>query len=380
MPRRPITYNTGSAPSGTTKKGKIDYGTASQNYGANYGGKTWYASLDDTNQYVIISDSYSLGYTTAANAKPIQWGTQELSTQNLLDVINGLPERKHQRPFGTVNEAVTWLNNNTNIEFDYDRGVSASSYDTIPTTNLQILIDFNNPSCYSGGSTFTNLVDSQRNNGYLKNNALLTTYNDRYLAIKTSGANNGVQNYVGDRIDINTSGSGVDRFSKDTNFSFCFWVNKHAGGRWFATGSAGSGNSDVCVWQFWIEDSTWYWWNPGGGGTDIISGSIGGFPTYNDWYFMVVTFESGGAGGTNYIRGYRDGVLQNTLPRAYNNHQAVDRTSQTNLQYTLGGGYYSSCYTRNSSNSFAIFACYNKTLSQSEITQFYNATRYRFDK
>lgn len=380
MPRRPITYNTGSAPSGTTKKGKIDYGTTSQNYGAGYGGKTWYPSLDDTNQYVIVSDTYSLGYSTLANAKPVMWGTGELSDQNLLDTINGLPNRVGQSPFDTLKDAIQWISDSSIIEFDYDRNVEPSSFDAIPTTNLQILMDFNNPSCYNGGSTVTNLVDSQRNTGYIKNNVSKTTYGRGYVGLRTANTYAYGYNNVGDRININTSGSGVDRFSKDTNFSFCFWVNKHSSGRWFSTGSAGSGNSDNCVWQFWLENDTWYWWNPGGGGTDIISGSIGGFPTYNDWYFMVVTFESGGAGGTNYIRGYRDGVLQNTLTRAYNNHQAVDRTGQTNIQYTLGGGYYSSCYTLNSSNSYAMFACYNKTLSQTEITQFYNATKFRFNK
>jgi hypothetical protein len=243
----------------------------------------------------------------------------------------------------------------------------------IVTNNLQICMDWRNPKCYSGsGTTFTNLVN--RNTvGYLKNNV---TFSDGILT--TGGANNGQTNNVGDRIDINTSAAGIDRFGAH-NFSIFFWVNQiSSSGRILSTGSAGTGtgNSDNCIWQMWVDTGQFFWWNSSGGSTNSIS-AVGTWHTPGVWQLIGFTY-SYDIGGNNTVRCYRNDTLlfSSTVPTS--THSFIDRSGQTNLQWTLGGGYSSSCFTTNSSCRFGMFMVYNKTLSLEEIQQNYNATKGRF--
>ncbi len=77
-------------------------------------------------------------------------------------------------------------------------------------------------------------------------------------------------------------------------------------------------------------------------------------------------------------RVYIDGAFDNSNSIATSIHSYINRSGQTDLQWTLGGGYYSSCYTINAQNEFGMFACYNKTLSADEISSMYNNTKTRF--
>jgi hypothetical protein len=241
-------------------------------------------------------------------------------------------------------------------------------------SNLQICMDWSNIRCYSGtGSTFVNLVPSKSNVGYIKNNV---TFSNGILT--TNGANNGQQNNVGDRIDINTSASGVDRFGAH-NFSIFFWVNQiSASGRLFATGSAGTGtgNSDNCIWQMWIDTGAFFWWNSSGGNVNSISAS-GAWHTPGTWQLIGITY-SYNEGGNNIIRCYRNDAMVFSGSIATSTHSFIDRSGQSNLQWTLGGGYSSSCFTQNTSARYGMFFVYNKTLSLQEISQNFNATRNRF--
>lgn len=242
----------------------------------------------------------------------------------------------------------------------------------VEVSNLQTYIDFFNPKCYSGnGTTFNNLVAN--NIGYFKNNVTFSNG-----IVTTGGANNGQQNNVGDRIDINTRASGIDRFGAHS-FSVFFWVNQISGsGRIFSTGSAGTGtgNSDNCIWQMWIDTGTFWWWDSGGGGTNNITAS-GTWHTPGIWQLIGITY-SYNEGGNNVIRCYRNDtqVFTASVPTA--THSFIDRSGQTNLQWTLGGGYSSSCFTTNSSCRFGSFMLYNKTLSLEEISTNFNTTKSRF--
>jgi hypothetical protein len=48
------------------------------------------------------------------------------------------------------------------------------------------------------------------------------------------------------------------------------------------------------------------------------------------------------------------------------------------LQWTLGGGYSSSCRNTNTVNEFGNFMVYNKTLNPTEVKQNFEALRGRF--
>ena len=250
----------------------------------------------------------------------------------------------------------------------------------IPTNGLQICTDFSNLKSYPGSSAnLTNLVDTTRNVGYIKGTVTDSLVNNNKVVL-TGGTGAGF-NLVGDRISINTSASGVDRFGKQHNFSICFWVKKSGGGgKIWSTGSAGSGTTDNCVWQMWIDENQFYWWDTGGGGTNIVNVLFTPTPDTTNWYLVTMTFSSGGTGNNNICKCYRDTVLQNSQTIAYDTHSAVDRSAETSIQWTLGGGYYSSCTTSNGSYYFSMFMCYNKTLNESEILSIYNATKGRFNK
>ena len=244
---------------------------------------------------------------------------------------------------------------------------------SIVTSNLQICMDWKNIRCYSGtGTTFTNLVPGRSNVGYIKNNV---TFSNGILT--TNGANSGQQYNVGDRIDINTSASGVDRFGAH-NFSIFFWVNQTSSGRIFSTGSAGTGtgNSDNCIWQMWVDTGQFFWWNSGGGSVGSI-GASGTWHTPGVWQLIGFTY-SYNENGNNVVRCYRDDTLAFSNSISTSSHSFIDRSGQSDIQWTLGGGYSSSCFNQNSPCNFGMFMVYNKTLSLQEISQNYNATKKRF--
>jgi len=251
----------------------------------------------------------------------------------------------------------------------------------IVTTNLQLFYDFGNPACYPGtGTGLTNLISSNSGVGYLKND--VTFSSDFGGILRTGGTKAGGSgtNVVGDRIDINTNGgSGIDRFSQTTSFTFVFWVRYISGGsnKIFSTGSSGSGNSDSCIWQFWVSSSQWYWWNSGGGGANALTKAFPSTLSTNVWYHLGFSY-SYNESGTNYMRIYKDGDLWTTESIATATHSGVSRTTQTNLQYTLGGGYAGSCYTNNSQCDFGNFMCYNTALSAAQMKQNYNGTKSRY--
>jgi hypothetical protein len=264
--------------------------------------------------------------------------------------------------------------------------MSVTAGPNLYTSNLQIHIDFTDPQCYSGGSTttgnfstFTNLVNSQRNNGYLKNNCTLNTLPTGTKYVTTGGANSGALYNVGDRIDINTSAAGIDRFGAN-NFSIMFWVNQGvSGGRMMSTGSAGTGtgDSDNCLWQMWCDSGRFYWWNSTGGETNALNTTINTWHTPGTWQLIGFTY-SYNEGGNNIVRCYTNGVQQFTASIATSTHSFIDRSGDSIMQWTLGGGYASSCFNTNAVGSFATFSVYNARLSDRQMRQNFEASRSRF--
>lgn len=245
----------------------------------------------------------------------------------------------------------------------------------IVTNGLTICVDFANIKCYpKSGTIFNNLLSSSI--GYLKNNVI---YSEDFKGIvrTNGGGDSSSNNVVGDRIDINTTQGGIDRFKIDMNFTFSFWIRWINGsGKIFSTGSSGSGNTDNCVWQFWVSRNMWYWWNSSGGGVNNLQVSYDSLIS-NEWCLMSFVY-SYNEGGNNFIRVYKNGDLIAVNSRSTSTHDARDRTEQSNLQYTLGGGYNSSCRNNNTVNDFGVFYCYNRALTPEEVMQNFNATKSRF--
>lgn len=254
----------------------------------------------------------------------------------------------------------------------------------IVTSNLQMYYDWANPRCYTGAgstvnniSTFYNLVDAGRNVGYTKNAVAYTNTGIKYLS--TNGAQSGAIYNVGSRIDMNTSGAGIDRFGANS-FSIMFWVNQTnpGSGRLMSTGSAGTGtgDSDQCVWYMWCDTNTYYWWNSGGGGTNNIS-ATGTWHTPGTWQLIGFTY-SYNEGGNDIVRCYTNGVEQFSGTTATSVHSYIDRSNETIMQWTLGGGYSSSCYNTNVAASFGTFMLYNTKLTDAQMLQNFQTQRSRY--
>lgn len=259
----------------------------------------------------------------------------------------------------------------------------AISYNpSVVTSNLQMYYDWGNPRCYTGSgstvnniSTFNNLVDASRNVGYTKNAVTYTSTGARFLT--TNGAQSGAVNNVGSRIDMNTSGAGIDRFGANS-FSIMFWVNQISSGRMMSTGSAGTGtgDSDQCVWYMWCDTGQFFWWDSGGGGTNAISAS-GTWHTPGTWQLIGFTY-SYNESGNDIVRCYTNGVQQfsNSIPTA--THSFINRSNETIMQWTLGGGYSSSCFNQNAAGNFGSFMLYNTRLTDDQMLQNFQAQRSRF--
>lgn len=263
--------------------------------------------------------------------------------------------------------------------FDYYRGQNdkllwGGEVTPIITNGLQSYIDFSSKACFPRtGNKIYNLANNGV--GYLQSTTFSTNDGGKVI---TDGANDGSKNFVGSRININTTTNNIDRFSQTDNWTIAFWVKyTGTGSRIFSTGSAGSGTSDACIWQFWLTTTTFYWWNSSGGGANNITSGISGNIPSNVWTYVTITY-SYNESGNNVIRVYKNNSLAGTGTRSTATHSGRDRSTQTNLQYTLGGGYNSSCYTANSSGEFGLFQVYNRTLSADEVTENYNLSKSRF--
>ena len=270
-------------------------------------------------------------------------------------------------------------------------GISAAYYPQ--RSYLQHHYDFSSTDSYPGtGLDATNLMYRIGNAGAtiqtarLKN--VVTFYGGRggKNYIETSGYNSGAGNAVGDRIDINTYGSdGQQRFSSDDSFTFNFWIYPLANGRWFSTGSAGNGtgNDDQCIWQFYCTDQIFFWWDSSGGGTNNCSVPWpGGIFTLNQWQMFTVVFSSSVQNGTgnNTCTLYRNAETEpgSTWSMSYVQHSAIDRRPNTNMQYALGGGYFSSCFTANSQQRFGMYQLWNTSLTKKEVSELFAMTRSRY--
>jgi hypothetical protein len=147
MARRPIAFNNSSKTNNSIKKNSIEIGVASDNYANNPGGLTWFNGPDSTNQYVVYSDTYSLGMTTLANSKPVCWASGDMTDANILRMINGLPTRNNQAPFTTIASALAWVASSSVFNF------VAGTIDEIVTNGLLLNLDATQKASYPGSGT-----------------------------------------------------------------------------------------------------------------------------------------------------------------------------------------------------------------------------------
>ena len=350
----PIKYTTGSETL-ALKKGNFYIGTGDVGKGPSDVTGYYQGPSVPSGGYVIYMNRVGapggLAYHSAANNAELIAFTNKLAVQS----------------YTTVNECLDYYSSQS------DKTVWGGDISPVITDGLTSFIDFSSTACYPrSGNKIWNLTNTAV--GYAQSTTFSTNDGGK---ITTDGFNDGNANYVGSRINIGTTGGGIDRFGKENNFSIAFWVKYTGGSRIFSTGSAGSGTSDNCVWQFWLDPSLFYWWNSGGGGVNNITASLNTNIPTNLWSYVTITYAYNQS-GNNEVKVYRNGSMIGSGSTPTATHSAIDRSGETSLQYTLGGGYYSSCYTLNSSGEFGMFQVYNRTLSESEATTNFNNTKSRF--
>ena len=128
----PVTYNSGSNPTGAFKFGTVSMSVAPS---LNITGYNWRNGFDSNNIWTIYSDTFSQGLSTQGNSIPTIWATPQFTEQGLIDLINVLPARAGLSKFTTLSSAITWLTG----EGKYF--ISNQNYPQMITDGLQFFVD-----------------------------------------------------------------------------------------------------------------------------------------------------------------------------------------------------------------------------------------------
>jgi hypothetical protein len=197
----PVSYLSGASLSNTV--GMFKRGTIAQNLKTSLeSGYRWWNGVEVTSsQYLIYSDTFTLGTTTQANATPVAYSTPDLTDQSLLNLINTLPPRIGQTAFTSLPIALQWLQSSN--KFFLIRGGT----ENIVKSNLKLYVDAGRYNSYSG--TGTNWVDlsGEGNNTTLING---TIYNSSGVA---SMYFDGTDDYVESINNLDLSGTNPRTYS-----------------------------------------------------------------------------------------------------------------------------------------------------------------------
>ena len=315
----PIAYNSGTTVSGCINKGTISFAVDNLNYSTRPGNLNWYAGGDNTNKYIIISDTFSQGVDTQANSRPTMWATSAQTDSELLKWINGLPARSGQSTFSTLLDAISWL------EGQGKYLISNQHYPQIVTSGMVLNMNAGFTASYPNvGTTWYDLTNTK--NGVLTNgptwvNSGTTSYfdfdgsNDKVIF----NANNFPQTYTKTAFFYARDTSTRNILSSSAPVDHAFWLS----------GNLSAGHN---------------------GSYTQVSTTI----SINRWYFGVVTYSN----VTNNMELFLNGV-----------------SKSTNTAGTLGSGGDYKIGEHSSGQSFngliPLVNLYNRVLSQSEILQNY---------
>jgi hypothetical protein len=334
MSRRPIAFNNSTKTNNSIKKNKIEIGLASDSYSSNPGGLTWFNGADSTNQYVIYSDTFSLGMTTLANAKPVCWASGDITDANVLRMINGLPTRNNQAPFTTIDSALAWVAASSVFN------MVSGTLDNIVTNGLVLNVDASQKGSYPGSGT--TWYDSSGNdyNGTLTNGATFNSADGGSIVF------DGANDYTA------SSYNGITGTNPRT-FSIWFKPNNSQNRNLLGYGTENNKN----MWDILLYN--------GNVGVHLYnSGAEAGTPyTVGVWQNITFTYTH------PTIKSYMNGVYKNLY---------TDPTINTGTNYPLNiaKGTYAPYYYFN--GNISTTQIYNRGLSDAEVLQNYNAQKTKF--
>ena len=250
-----------------------------------------------------------------------------------------------------------WIGNMNIVKF-YNISISASEIlqnyygGNIVTSGLVFSLDASNIVSYPKTGTVWTDMTGNENNGTLINGP---TYNS---------TNGGSINFDGSDDYINIPNTTSLQVTGDQ--TLVFWVYPQRRDRRQNFYNKAYGGEGTITYE--PDGSMYYFWGTAGSDAFPYQG-VGtyGAPmlTLNIWYFVVLVRELSTPSKT--VKWYINGVLNSTTTAAYTS--ATAGTSPI----TIGKGYAGSFLGK-----IGLVSQYNRALSQSEITQNFNATRSRF--
>jgi len=333
MANKVVAYNSGTVTAYGTKYGNNEVGTVSNDYRVNNGGLTWYNSPEYGNNYLMVANSYELGYSTQGNAKPLFWVAA--SDADFLSLVNKLHDRKGQSAFNDVASAITWVNASNKYYL-------INTPQSFVSTNLALHLDAGNASSYPGsGSTWTSLVNGYTGTlgagvGYSSSNGGVLTFN---------GASNAF-------VDFYSSASALSAATNNISIEAWYQTNNNRPGI-LRTGLSSLG----FVFGYFSGTGT-AWKVTKYGVVDISAGSI---PQNTAWHQVVLTYSS-----TAGVKIYIDGALSGSAVANTSNIRAGNEFSIGKSEVTQHNG------------SIGIFRWYSAVLSASDVLQNYNANKSRY--
>jgi hypothetical protein len=338
----PVSYLSGASLSNTV--GMFKRGTIAQNLKPSLeSGYRWWNGIEVTSsQYLIYSDTFTLGTTTQANATPVAYSTPDLTDQSLLNLINTLPPRIGQTAFTSLPIALQWLQSSN--KFFLIRGGT----ENIVKSNLEVYLDAGRYDSYIGDGTTVNDLSGNGRGSTLTNGA----------SFNTSGVGSFVLDGTDDKIVGNTFTPNI------TNKTLCGWVKlsnvtQSGGGLINIQGAAGEPFDAI------VYNETGQGW--GFGSTGFARTAWSGYKetSTTQWVFMCATYAN------NNYNLYRNGVLilNTTLYNAYTFN--VSCRVQMGERHTGGSGVFLA-------GNVACGMLYSKALSPEEVLQNFNAQKYRF--
>ena len=294
-------------------------------------GYRWWNGIEVTSsQYLIYSDTYTMGTSTLANSIPVAWSTPDLTDQNLLNLINTLPPRVGQTAFTSLPIALQWLQSSN--KFFLIRGGT----ENIVKSGLKLYVDAGRFDSYIGNGTTWSDLSGNNNNGTLVNG---TGYNSSGVG---SMVFDGSDDYV-------NCGNGI---TTTTQITVSAWVKLNVNNIFQHIVDSANNTWHLAV----LSDGRLYFWD---GGVYHTNGPI---LSTGKWYHVVGVKTA----TTNDI--YVNGILGSSL----NSNVSVPTNNVWIGRWQPPGD--GRIFNGNISN----VQIYDTALSPQQILQNYNTQKLRF--
>lgn len=332
----PIAFMSGTTNGfsvGATKRATIGLNTGT----SLVSGNNWWNGVDVSSQYLLYSDQFSQGQSVIPTSRPTAWSTPTITDQNLLNLINTLPDRVGLTPFVNINVALQWLQNSQKYL------LIKNGYENIVTDGLVLNLDAGWANSYPGTGTVWTDLSGQGNNTTLYNGPTLQSVGLGSLYF------DGADDYA---VSSTSSAPGTGDFA----ISVWVYLSNNYTNRYLWDFGA---NGGTLSYGTEIGGRGFRYYNPTIGVTNLYNNGV--IPSTNTWYNVIISRIS------SVTTMYTNGVFTAS---------AVDNgnISQTplNIGRYGGGGY----LLYGNLGNFLYYR--NKGLTAAEVQQNYDVQKSRF--